>query len=104
MNEKKMAVVDVLTQAMAETAKRAIEAERQRDEAKLKELEWYQNYRSKDKELQDAKGRLAAEIENHTETQKALKKALDRIEGMTELAEVLGRAEETEGEEQDGEL
>lgn len=103
MNEKKMAVVDVLTQALAETAKRAIEAERQRDEAKLKEMEWYQNYRSKDKELQDAKGRLSAEIENHTETQKALKEALSRIDSMTELAEILSRAEDTEGEE-DGEL
>jgi hypothetical protein len=82
MNEKKMAVVDVLTEALAETSKRALEAERQRDEAKLKEMEWYQNYRSKDKEMQDVKGKLAAEIENHEMTHQALREALNRIKAL----------------------
>lgn len=80
MNEKKMDVVDILTDALAETTKRAIEAERERDEAKLKELEWYQHYKSKDKELQDTKGRLAAEYENHEVTHQALREALHKID------------------------
>lgn len=91
MNEKKMEVVDVLTEALAETAKRALEAERQRDEAKLKEMEWYRNYKSKDKEMQDVKGKLAAEIENHEMTHQALREALKKIS-------------ELKGEEEDGEL
>ena len=62
--------IELVTELLGTMTARAVEAERQRDEAK------------KDAELKEAEAKLSAEITEHQSTRQTLREALDTISKM----------------------
>ena len=64
--------IEILTEMLATMTARAVEAERQRDEAIASSNEWYAFYQRKDEEL-------GKEKEAHAETKRELQELLDQL-------------------------
>lgn len=70
--------VDCMAQLLAEMTKRALEAERQRDAAREDSEQWYNNYRVKQREIEELKEML-------DEKQNELKELKDDIQNYIEI-------------------
>ena len=81
MDKKTKTPIELMADLLATMTARAIEAERQRDEAEKSSDEWYQNWQRKDAELKEAEAKLHAEIGEHQETRRQLREALNNQEG-----------------------
>lgn len=81
MDEKTKTPIELMADLLATMTARAIEAERQRDEAEKSSDEWYQNRQAKDAALKEAEAKLRAEIGEHQETRRQLREALNNQEG-----------------------
>ena len=82
MNEEnRPSPIQSLTDLLAEMTTRAVEAERQRDEAQKRSDEWYAYYQRKDGELKETEAKLAAEIEEHQKTRQQLREISGNQEG-----------------------
>ena len=81
MDEKTKTPIELMADLLATMTARAIEAERQRDEAEKSSDEWYQNCQAKDAALKEAEAKLRAEIGEHQETRRQLREALNNQEG-----------------------
>lgn len=82
MNEEtKKNPIQLVTELLAEMTARAVEAERQRDEAQKSSDEWYAYYQKKTEELKEMEAKLAAETEEHQKTRQQLREALNNQEG-----------------------
>lgn len=73
--------IELVTELLAVMTARAVEAERQRDEAEKTSDDWYTNWQRKDSELKEAEAKLHAEIEEHQETRRQFREALNNQEG-----------------------
>lgn len=78
--EREKTPIELMAELLATMTARAVEAERQRDEATKSSNEWYQNWQRKDAQLKETEAKLAAEIEEHQNTRKALREALDNMQ------------------------
>ena len=81
MDKETKSPLDLVTELLAIMTARAVETERQRDEAQKSANEWYQNWQRKDAELKEAVAKLHAEIEEHQETRWQLREVLNNQEG-----------------------
>lgn len=81
MGEKTKTPIELMADLLATMTARAIEAERQRDEAEKSSDEWYQNWQAKDAALKEAEAKLRAEIGEHQETRRQLREALNNQKG-----------------------
>lgn len=77
MNENEKSPVQLMAGLLGEMTQRALDAERERDEARQSSDEWYQNWQRKDAELKEAQAKLSAEIEEHQRTRDRLREALE---------------------------
>lgn len=77
MNENMKSPVQLMADLLGEMTQRALDAERERDEASRSSDEWYQNWQHKDAELKEAQAKLSAEIEEHQRTRDRLREALE---------------------------
>lgn len=77
MNENTKSPVQLMADLLGEMTQRALDAERERDEARQSSDEWYQNWQRKDAELKEAQTKLSAEIEEHQRTRDRLREALE---------------------------
>lgn len=77
MNENTKSPVQLMADLLGEMTQRALDAERERDEARQSSDEWYQNWQHKDAELKEAQAKLSAEIEEHQRTRDRLREALE---------------------------
>lgn len=73
--------IELVTELLAVMTARAVEAERQRDEARKTSDDWYTNWQRKDAELKEAEAKLHTEIGEHQETRRQLREALNNQEG-----------------------
>ena len=80
MNENKRSPVERLTDALADMSILAIEMEQERDEARDRENEWYQNYLRKSEQLKETERLLAIEMEEHRKTKQAFREAVEFYE------------------------
>ena len=88
MNEEtKKNPIGLVTDLLADMTTRAVEAERQRDEAQKSSDEWYAYYQKKIEELKETEAKLAAEITEHQNTRQQLREALNNQEGDQEHGE-----------------
>lgn len=78
--ERTKSPIELVTELLATMAARAVEVENQLESARKSSDEWYQNWQRKDAQLKEAEAKLAAEIEEHQNTQQALREALDNME------------------------
>lgn len=81
MSEKQKSPIELLTELLATMTARAVEAERQRDEALKSSDEWYHNWQNKDAALKEAEAKLHDEIAEHQSTRQQLREALKKQEG-----------------------
>ena len=81
MDKETKSPIELVTELLAIMTARAVEAERQRDEAQKSADEWYQNWQRKDAELKEAEAKLHAEIGEHQETRRQLREALNNQKG-----------------------
>lgn len=77
MNENTKSPVQLMADLLGEMTQRALDAERERDEARQSSDEWYQHWQHKDAELKEAQTKLSAEIEEHQRTRDRLREALE---------------------------
>lgn len=75
--EEKISVIYSITATLAEVTEKALQLERELSKSREQEDLWYRKYKQACKELDDTKGRLAAEIENHEDTRQALRDCLE---------------------------
>lgn len=92
MEAKSTDTIYIVTKALADVTARAIQAEREVIKAQREAAEWYANWQRKSSELEDVKGRLAAEVENHQNTAQALKKAQEAIDKKKERENSSGKS------------
>ena len=85
--ENKKNPIQLVTELLAEMTARAVEAERQRDEAQKSSDEWYAYYQKKDTELKETAAKLAAEIEEHQKARQQLREISGNQEGDQEHGE-----------------
>lgn len=81
MDKETKSPLDLVTELLAVMTARAVESERQRDEAQKSADEWYHNWQRKDAELKEAEAKLTAEIAEHQNTRQQLREALNNQEG-----------------------
>jgi len=81
MDEKSKSPIELMADLLATMTARAVEAERQRDEAQKSSDEWYQHWQDKDSALKEAEAKLADEIAEHQATRQQLREALKNQEG-----------------------
>lgn len=81
MDEETKNPIELVTELLAVMTVRAVEAERQRDEARKSSDDWYTNWQRKDAELKEAEAKLHTEIKEHQETRRQLREALNNQEG-----------------------
>lgn len=74
--------IELVTELLGTMTARAVETERQRDEAEKSSDEWYHNWQAKDAALKEAEAKLSAEIAEHQNTRQKLREALDTISKM----------------------
>lgn len=87
MDKETKSPIELVTELLAIMTARAVEAERQRDEAQKSSDEWYNNWQRKDAELKAAEAKLHAEIGEHQETRRQLREALSNQKGDQEHGE-----------------
>jgi len=75
--EEKTCVIYQITATLASITEEALQLERELSKSREQEDLWYRKYTQACKELDDTKGRLAAEIENHENTRQALRDYLE---------------------------
>lgn len=78
MDNQTKTPIDLLTEALAEMTKRAMEAERQRDAAKEDATNWFQISQHKDAQLKETEAKLAAETEELQRVRRQFKEVIDR--------------------------
>ena len=81
MDKETKSPIELVTELLAIMTARAVEAERQRDEAQKSSDEWYQNWQAKDAALKETEAKLRAEIGEHQETRRQLREALNNQKG-----------------------
>lgn len=81
MDKETKSPIELVTELLAVMTARAVEAERQRDEAQKSADEWYQNWQRKDTDLKETEAKLDAEIAEHQNTRQQLREALNNQEG-----------------------
>lgn len=64
MNDITKSPIELIADLLATMTARAVEAERQRDEAKQHSDEWYQNWKNKDTALKEAEAKLREVLDN----------------------------------------
>lgn len=70
MAEAKKSAVNLLTECLAAMTCRAIEAERKLDEANQSTENWYRNFQTKNKQLEEANQQIVALLEKLAEAEK----------------------------------
>lgn len=88
MNENKTPIKQ-LTDALADMTERAMAAEKARDEANARSLEWYRKYEQKDKDHKEMEAILAAEIQGHKNTKAELEEAARAVHVLSDELERL---------------
>ena len=81
MNDTTKSPIELMAELLANMTARAVEAERERDEAQKSSDDWYKNWQTKDAALKEAEAKLLAEIGEHQETRRQLREALNNQEG-----------------------
>lgn len=87
MNDTTKSPIELMAELLATMTARAVEAERERDEAQKSSDDWYNNWQTKDAALKETEDKLRAEIEEHQETRRQLREALNNQEGDQENGE-----------------
>lgn len=77
MEEEKASVIYHITATLASITEEALQLERELSKSREQEDLWYRKYKQVSQELDDTRGRLAAEIENHEDTRQALRDCLE---------------------------
>ncbi len=73
MNEQQTKnALEILSEALAAITARAMDAERERDEAKAEARSWYEYYEQKNEALKEAESKLADEIAKNDITRQTL--------------------------------
>lgn len=81
MDEQKIKTpIEMMGDLLAAMTARAVEAERQRDEALKSSDEWYQLYLSKDAQFKDMEASFNQEAEAHERTRKRLREYIAKME------------------------
>ena len=70
MNDTTKSPIELMAELLATMTARAVEAERERDEAQKSSDDWYNNWQTKDAALKETEDKLRAEIEEHQETRR----------------------------------
>lgn len=83
--------IEQLTDYLAAMTARAMTAEKERDDANARSLDWYQKYEQKDKDNKEMQTVLSTEIQAHQSTKAELEAAYRVIE---ELNDELNRLKE----------
>lgn len=84
MDEKK-SPIDLLTEALANMTRTAMDAERERDLEKKRGDDWYKSYLDKVAENKELQTMLAAEIQGHENTRMQLEEATNSISKLESL-------------------
>lgn len=79
MDEYIKTPIEMLGDLLAAMTARAVEAERQRDEALKSSDEWYKNWQRKDAELKEAQASFEQEAAAHERTRQRLREYLDQL-------------------------
>lgn len=98
MDEKSKSPIELMADLLATMTARAVEAERQRDEAQKSSDEWYQHWQDKDAALKEAEAKLADEIAEHQATRQQLREALKNQEGIRRMGKAITKAKEIAAE------
>ena len=80
MSKQDRTPIEMLTDLLGEMTARAIEAERQRDEARKEAGEWYQHFQRKDAQGKDLEESFRREAEAHERTRARLKEYIEKLE------------------------
>ena len=72
--------IELLTDMLATMTERAMAAEKERDDANARSLEWYRNFEKKEKDFKEMQEILSAEIREHQKTKAELEEALHAVD------------------------
>lgn len=72
--------IELLTDMLATMTERAMKAEKERDEANARSLEWYRKWEQREKDYKEMQGILSAEIEEHQRTKSNLEEAVHAVD------------------------
>ena len=95
MSNHEKTPIELLTDALAAMTERAIRAEKERDDVKTRNLEWYKRWETKDRQHKETQSSLAAEIREHQATQAELDEAMDAVNKLSAELEALHKAQKT---------
>lgn len=95
MSNHEKTPIELLTDALAAMTERAIRAEKERDDTKTRNLEWYKRWETKDREHKETQAALAAEIREHQTTKAELGEAMDAVNKLSAELEALRKAQKT---------
>lgn len=87
--------IELLTDLLATMTERATVAEKERDEAKARSLDWYKSWERADKESKETQAALAAEIREHQATKAKLEEAIHAVDVLNDELVRLTKTEPT---------
>lgn len=93
MDKNTRSPIELLTDLLATMTERATVAEKERDEAKARSLDWYKSWERADKESKEAQAALAAEIRAHEKTKSDLEEAAHTIDVLNDELVRITKAE-----------
>lgn len=92
--EKQRTPIEQLTDALAKMTERAIVADKEKEAADARSLEWYRKWSQLDKDYKELQGILNAEIQAHQKTKGELEEAVRAVEALEkELASIKKNAQ-----------
>lgn len=94
--------IELMADLLAVMTARAVEAERQRDEAQKSSDEWYGHWQTKDAQLKKTEAKLAEEIEKNKKYEETFKKYTEKQDAIIEAEENYKASEALNEEEQKG--
>lgn len=80
MAEKQRTPIEQLTDALAKMTERAMVAEKAKEAAEARALDWYKKWEQADKDYKELQGILNAEIQEHQKTKGELEEAVHAVD------------------------
>lgn len=94
MKEIRRTPIEELTDTLAEMTERAMFAEKAKEAAEARALDWYQKWSKADKDYKEMQGILNTEIQEHQKTKGELEQAVRAVEALEkELASIKKQAQ-----------
>lgn len=101
MEKETKSPINLMADLLAAMTARAMEAERERDEAKKRADDWYMSWQRKDEQLREKEAKLADASEQITELRVKLADMAEEYYGLqTRIGDYI--AENTKGEQDNG--